>query len=272
MLSFFSKTLKFFFSTPIVIEESAIQEPFPVSEHNTQFLKQNPLAVLNVLRDLQHNNAALRVSWGSRQFISRILEVSQQRLIIDFGSREDDNNAAVTARNIAMVAETNGAKIEFTVPQMQVESYQGLPAFVMPTPLAVWCIQRREYFRIPAPLHPAYFGKATLADKSVLRFRLFDLSLGGMGALLDTSPPESLVQGIQLKEIELDMGQWGRFRCDVQLLAVSERKVVDSKGETIVTPRLSFRFLHMNPVLERSLQRIIFSLEREARERANNVR
>ena len=77
---------------------------------------------------------------------------------------------------------------------------------------------------------------------------------------------------MELREIELDMGQWGRFRFDVQLLAISERKVVDSKNETIVTPRLSFRFLYMNPVLERSLQRIIFSLEREARERANNVR
>ena len=77
---------------------------------------------------------------------------------------------------------------------------------------------------------------------------------------------------MQLNEIELDMAQWGRFRFDAQLLGISERKVVDSKNETIVTPRLSFRFLHMNPVLERSLQRIIFSLEREARERANNVR
>lgn len=243
-----------------------------MSEHNTQFLKQNPLAVLNVLRDLQQANAALRVSWSSRQFISRILNVSQQQLIIDFGSREEDNNAALSAKNLSMVAETNGAKIEFSVPQMQVENYQGLPAFVMPTPPAVWFIQRREYFRIPAPLYPPYYGCATLPDKKTLRFRLFDLSLGGMGALLDAPPPETLLPGMEIKELELDMGQWGRFRFDVQLLAISERKVVDSKNETIVTPRLSFRFLYMNPVLERSLQRIIFSLEREARERANNVR
>lgn len=243
-----------------------------MSEHNAQFLKQNPLAVLNVLRDLQQANAALRVSWSSRQFISRILEVSQQRLIIDFGSREEDNDAAQTAKNITFVAETNGAKIEFTLPQMQVGEYQSLPAFVMPTPPALWFIQRREFFRISAPLHPAYYGKATLPDKSSLRFRLFDLSLGGMGALLDAAAPDNLAPGMELSQIELDMGQWGRFRFDAQLLAISERKVVDSKNETIVTPRLSFRFLHMNPVLERSLQRIIFSLEREARERANNVR
>lgn len=243
-----------------------------MSEHNTQFLKQNPLAVLSILRDLQQANAALRVSWSSRQFISRILDASQQRLVIDFGSREEDNIAARTAKNITIVAETNGAKIEFTVPAMAVEDYQNLPAFVMPTPAAVWFIQRREFFRIPAPLHPPYFGKATLPDKSTLCFRLYDLSLGGMGALLDAPAPDGLVPGMQLNEIELDMAQWGRFRFDAQLLGISERKVVDSKNETIVTPRLSFRFLHMNPVLERSLQRIIFALEREARERANNVR
>lgn len=243
-----------------------------MSEHNAQFLKQNPLAVLNILRDLQQTNAVLRVSWSSRQFISRILDASQQRLVIDFGSREADNDAARTAKNISIVAETNGAKIEFTVAEMQVEDYQGLPAFVMPTPPAVWFIQRREYFRIPAPLHPPYYGVATLPNKSPLRFRLFDLSLGGMGALLDGPTPDILAPGMELKEIELDMGQWGRFRFDAQLLAIGERKVVDSKNETIVTPRLSFRFLNLTPVLERSLQRIIFALEREARERAKNIR
>jgi c-di-GMP-binding flagellar brake protein YcgR len=62
------------------------------------------------------------------------------------------------------------------------------------------------------------------------------------------------------------------FRVDAQLISVSERKVVDGKNETITTPRLSFRFLNVSPAVERDLQRIIFSLERDARERANKVR
>lgn len=57
-----------------------------------------------------------------------------------------------------------------------------------------------------------------------------------------------------------------------QLISISERKVIDGKNETITTPRLSFRFLNVSPAVERELQRIIFSLEREARERANKVR
>ncbi|VAE93162.1 YcgR family protein [Enterobacter hormaechei] len=64
----------------------------------------------------------------------------------------------------------------------------------------------------------------------------------------------------------------GTLWFDAQLIAISERKVVDGKNETITTPRLSFRFLNVGPGAERELQRIIFSLEREARERANKVR
>ena len=104
-----------------------------MSEHNTQFLKQNPLAVLSILRDLQQANAALRVSWSSRQFISRILDASQQRLVSDFGSREEENIAARTAKNTTIVAETNGAKIEVTVPPMAAEEYQNQQAFVSPS-------------------------------------------------------------------------------------------------------------------------------------------
>lgn len=68
------------------------------------------------------------------------------------------------------------------------------------------------------------------------------------------------------------MGPWGIFHVDAQLISISERKVIDGKNEAITTPRLSFRFLNVSPAVERELQRIIFSLEREARERANKVR
>ncbi|MEA7547680.1 flagellar brake protein YcgR, partial [Salmonella enterica subsp. enterica serovar Anatum] len=102
--------------------------------------------------------------------------------------------------------------------------------------------------------------------------RLFDLSLGGMGALLESAIPDGLIEGARFSQVELNMGPWGIFHVDAQLIAISERKVIDGKNETITTPRLSFRFLNVSPAVERELQRIIFSLEREARERANKVR
>ena len=243
-----------------------------MNQYPSQFLKQNPLAVLNILRDLHRDDVPLRVSWGSGQFISRLLEVSKTALVLDFGSQEYENRAVQRVENVTITAETAGAKMEFTVAQLQAGEYQGLPAFIVPVPPTLWFIQRREYFRIAAPLHPPYFGKVQLPGKQALSFRIFDLSLGGMGALLESQPESHLQPGMRFSQLELDMGQWGKFHFDAQLIAVSERRVVDHKNETVSTPRLSLRFLNVNPAAERSLQRIIFSLEREARERANKVR
>ncbi|MEO3988365.1 flagellar brake protein YcgR [Pseudocitrobacter cyperus] len=243
-----------------------------MNQYPSQFLKQNPLAVQNILRDLHRDEIPLRVSWSSGQFISRILAVSKSELVLDFGSQEYENRAVQRVENVTITAETAGAKMEFSVRQITAGEHENRPAFVLPVPPTLWFIQRREYFRITAPQHLPYFGKALLPDKQVLSFRLFDLSLGGLGALLDSQPEKALQPGMRFSQLELDMGEWGKFNFDAQLIAVSDRKVVSHKNETITTPRLSLRFLNINPAAERSLQRIIFSLEREARERANRVR
>ncbi|WLI75997.1 flagellar brake protein [Kosakonia sp. H02] len=243
-----------------------------MSNYSEQFLKQNPLAVLGVLRDLQKNQVPVCISWSSGQFISKILDVDTDALVMDFGSQDYENNAVQRAGKVTITAETHGAKVEFTLNKLVTGDYQALPAFITPLPETLWFIQRREYFRISAPLQPAYFCKAQMPDKSQIRFRLFDLSLGGMGALLDGQLPDGLQTGMRFSQVELDMASWGQFYFDAQLIAIGERKVIDGKNETISTPRLSFRFLNVSPGVERELQRIIFALEREARERASRVR
>lgn len=238
-----------------------------MSHYHEQFLKQNPLAVLGVLRDLNKAAIPLRISWNGGQLISKILAITPDKLVLDFGSQAEDNIAVLKAQHITITAETQGAKVEFTVEQLQQSEYLQLPAFITVPPPTLWFVQRRRYFRITAPLHPPYFCQTKLADNSTLRFRLYDLSLGGMGALLETAKPAELHEGMRFAQIEVNMGQWGVFHFDAQLISISERKVIDGKNETITTPRLSFRFLNVSPTVERQLQRIIFSLEREARKK-----
>ena len=90
-----------------------------MSHYSEQFLKQNPLAVLGVLRDLQKGEVPLRISWSNNQFISKILDASQDRLVIDLGSQEYENRAALKAENIAVMAETQGAKVEFVLSRLE---------------------------------------------------------------------------------------------------------------------------------------------------------
>jgi c-di-GMP-binding flagellar brake protein YcgR len=243
-----------------------------LSNYNEQFLKQSPLAVLGVLRDLHKNQVPVCLTWGSGQFISKILDVSPAQLVMDFGSQSQENLAAQKATNIQFTAETQGAKVEFTLPKLHAVNYLNLPAFSSPLPPTLWFVQRREYFRINAPLHPFYFCHTKLPDGTPFDFRLCDLSLGGMGALVDGPLPAGLAAGMRFTRVEIDLAEWGKFYFDMQLVTLSERKVVDGKNQTISTPRLSFRFLNVNPAVERELQRIIFSLERSARQKADRVK
>ena len=182
-----------------------------MSHYHEQFLKQNLLAVLGVLRDLHKAAIPLRISWNGGQLISKILVITPDKLVLDFGSQAEDNNAVLKAQHITITAETQGAKVEFTVEQLQQSEYLQLPAFITVPPPTLWFVQRRRYFRISAPLHPPYFCQTKLADNSTLRFRLHDLSLGGMGALLETAKPAELHEGMRFAQIEVNMGQWGNY-------------------------------------------------------------
>lgn len=240
-----------------------------MSHYDEQFLKRTPLAVLQVLRSLQRSQIAIRLSWPGGQFISKVLEVDAEHMLIDFGSQQHENQMIQQAEKITVSAETAGAKVEFTLPPLSAVGYQSLPAFRSALPASLWFIQRREHFRISAPIQPRYFCRATLADNAPFVFRLCDLSLGGMGALVDGELPASLAEGMLFSRAKVDLAQWGTFYIDMMLVTISERRVVDSKNETIITPRLSLRFVNMNAAHQRELQKVIFGLERVAHEKAN---
>jgi hypothetical protein len=53
---------------------------------------------------------------------------------MDFGSQEFDNTAVQRATKVTITAETQGAKVEFTLPTLHSGDYQALPAFITPLP------------------------------------------------------------------------------------------------------------------------------------------
>lgn len=74
----------------------------------------------------------LRINWSTSQFISKIPDVTAEHLIVDLGSQSDENRAALQAENLSVMAETQGAKVEFVLPRLTTIAYRGLPAFIAP--------------------------------------------------------------------------------------------------------------------------------------------
>ncbi|QDY41689.1 flagellar brake protein [Candidatus Pantoea soli] len=233
-----------------------------------QYLKRGTLAVLNVMRDLLSLQTPLMVSFARGQFISRLLAADEDRVVFDLGSNALDNELALENGELTIAAETYGAKVEFALQDLTRTEFDGLPAFAAPLPELVWQIQRREFFRVSAPMEPVFYCHTEWPDGRQARFRLQDLSLGGVGVLLDEALPEGLSQGDNFKKLRVELGEYGQFEVTAQLLHIGERSIVTSKNETRITPRLSFRFTAIEPVQERQLQQVIFALERLARDKA----
>ncbi|MCU5774774.1 flagellar brake protein [Erwiniaceae bacterium BAC15a-03b] len=237
-------------------------------EDKEQYLKRGTLAVLGVLRDLEKHQTPVRVTCSRGQFISRLLFVDKEQVVVDYGSSQYDNQLASESEDLQISAETHGAKVEFTLPSLNTIEHEGLPAFAAPLPDMLWMLQRREFFRVNAPLEPVFFCETKWPDGSKARFRLQDLSLGGIGVLVDGALPEKLNSGDIVRNLYVELGEYGQFTVDTQLLNIAERTTVSSKNETVVTPRLSFRFVALTAVQERQLQQVIFALERLARDKA----
>ncbi len=234
-----------------------------------QYIKRGTLAVLNVMKDLLRFQTPLMVNFSRGQFISRMLAADEDQVIFDLGSHSQDNEMALRSGEVNIAAETQGAKVEFSLSGLQKVDYEGLPAFAADLPELVWQIQRREFFRVNAPMEPVFWCHSEWPDGNKARFRLQDLSLGGIGVLVDEKLPEDLNSGDTFKKLRVELGEYGQFEVTAQLLHIGERSTITSKNETRVTPRLSFRFTAIEPVQERQLQQVIFALERLARDKAS---
>lgn len=233
-----------------------------------QYLKRGTLAVLGVMKDLLRLQTPLLVRFARGQFISRMLAADEDRLLFDLGSNNLDNEYALTSDDLSITAETYGAKVEFSLASLERVEFEGLPAFSAPLPELLWQIQRREFFRVCAPMEPQFWCHTVWPDGRKTRLRLQDLSLGGLGVLVDEPLPDGLQNGDSFNQFRVELGEYGIFEVPVKLLNIGERCVVTRKNETLVTPRLSFRFATLNPAQERQLQQIIFALERLARDKS----
>ncbi|HBZ75021.1 MAG TPA: flagellar brake protein, partial [Leclercia adecarboxylata] len=62
--------------------------------------------------------------------MSKILDATPERLVMDLGSQEYENRSVLRAGIITVAADTQGAKVEFDLPQLEQGTWQGLPAFI----------------------------------------------------------------------------------------------------------------------------------------------
>jgi|GEM_PF-3091377 len=129
----------------------------------------------------------------------------------------------------------------------------------------LWVLQRRAYYRVELPPKPESICELTLPDGAVLKARMADISLGGLGGRL-VRPPDSDDElpsaGVTLDAIRFTLPGSREIRCKGRLVSL-RRTRREQGGHYIV----GVQFTRLGLGQEQTISTFIRQREREIRRR-----
>ena len=235
----------------------------PSIQERPDYGRRDPRQIAIYLRNLAARGDFVTIEFGGKQMASQLLDVDAAgaTFIFDRGSNEEQNQALLGAAKLVFRGSPEGVRIEFDSGAPSETVFEGRPAFRLPFPEVVFCVQRREYFRVETPIVEPYVASGKLPDGETFRCEVHDLSLGGVALKTHKPRISELEIGCTLEDVKLNFGVFGQLSIDLQL--VSPRFIVTAKGDRLYI--VGFKFPDLPGNAERTLQRLITHLEGKRR-------
>ena len=229
------------------------------SEIHPDFAQHHPLQIAVCLRKLVSGQDFVTVEFGGRQIVTQLLDVDSRnaRLIFDAGSVAADNHALPASNRLVFRSLPGGIRTEFITARAEPIVFDGRLAFEAPFPTVLYCVQRREYFRVQTPVLDPYTASGRYADGDAFMVELQDLSLGGVALRTANARFGSLEAGSILQGVTVRLGDYGTLKLDLEIVA--PRQTLNASGERRFV--MGCRFVALPGLAERMLQRVITQLE-----------
>lgn len=217
--------------------------------------------VQHVLRSLIKSTAMVAVYFNNDKdfFVTTLLDVDSKNgnLIFDIGADPALNQKLLQAESCKFTASPEGIKIQFAGKKIVATKWQGNPALMMKLPERVVKLQRREFYRIQTPLADPLTCTFRHPVQGVVKLRLFDISLGGVGLILPDPDQFELFE--MYPDCRLDMRDFGDMRVTLQSRNIITMRLKGGKAMI----RMGCKFVDLQSRQETTLQRLIAQLERE---------
>ncbi len=162
-----------------------------------QYLLYSRSEILFILRAMAEKGSLITVYFnqGNDFLLTTLLTITDDGawMLLDPGSNEEMNRKALASNKLIFIANHEKVKIQFTVAKLESVQHKGRPAFRAAAPDKLLRLQRREYYRLSAPVaHPLKCViPVTHADgsKNLLDATVMDISGGGLAVM---TPPEGV--------------------------------------------------------------------------------
>lgn len=234
-----------------------------VLPEDERFLVRNRLEIVHILRGLQQRRELITAFFnaGSDLILTSVLDVDadRDRVILDYGPSETVNTRIQYSKRIAFVTALDKVKIQFAASGIDTTMFEGGPAFRISIPSQVLRLQRREYYRLTTPMLNPVKCIIPKPDGTTMEVALFDISAGGIGITLPSTPEIALQAGDMFSGSRVDLPGVGTLVCTLCVQNIFEN--TSKSGQK--TLRAGCQFVDLRPAMESLVQRYILKLERE---------
>ena len=119
-----------------------------------QFMLRTPVEIMPVMHGLRDQGTHISVFFNEGQdtLLSVLVAVANDHLILDISADDEINRKAVAAGKHFCVTTLDKVRVQFILRGFTLVSYEGRPAFRAMLPDEVLRLQRREYYRLIAPI------------------------------------------------------------------------------------------------------------------------
>jgi c-di-GMP-binding flagellar brake protein YcgR len=230
-----------------------------------RFMLNGANEIRQLLRAIAEHGELVTLYFGSNNdfLLTSVLAASGEAVILDYGSNEDMNRRVLTSTRLIFITTRDKIKVQWNSSRVWRVMHEGRPAFCIALPANMLRLQRREYYRLAAPIAKPLVCNVTVeGNAKKLAFSITDISIGGLAMHGPVKQAEFEI-GKTYKDCEIALPGIGTLVASIAIANIFE--VTMRNGN--VTTRSGCRFVDLRGKMLMLLQRYINQVERERHER-----
>ena len=241
-------------------------QPEPETPEFEQFQTYSRREIINVLEDIIARNALVTVHFnqGEDSFVTNLLHVNPEfeELVFDAAPDQAMATRLAQSRRISYVTFIDQIKIQFHTELVESTSFDGRPALRTRLPDSLLRLQRRNFYRVPAPAKSTpLMCEIPLPGAAPVRFAIGDISVGGVGMIAGPALAE-FSSGTIFHDCTIELPGHGSFTTSLE---IRNNKGLSPGSGNPERFRYGCQFLNLSGPVVSLIQRYINQLERTRR-------
>lgn len=253
-------------------DNAALKFELLQSDDFGRYLLRDRNEIIQVLRQLIAKRSMVTAYLsGSREFIlTTVLAIEDDTLIFDPTPDDARNRQAEAAGELICITQIDNVKVQFPVPGLTPASFEGAPAFKAPLPDRLLRLQRREYYRLIAPVSHALICQIPIPAEdgppSTFEARVLDISGGGVAVVV---PPEGVefTPDTEFTRCQIQLPEIGTVQASLRVRNLF--RVTNRNGISML--RAGCEFIDLPERVASVIHRYILKVERDRNSRERGL-